>query len=52
MATDSSSQRCASGISRTAPLLFALLQILTPMLPSLGFGEPIGDRSDLSLIHI
>ncbi|RYD48298.1 MAG: hypothetical protein EOP60_15950 [Sphingomonadales bacterium] len=36
----------ASGVSRAAPLAFALLQILTPVLPSLGIGEPIGDRSD------
>lgn len=34
-----------SPISRAAPLIFAVLQILTPILPALGIGEPIGDQS-------
>ena len=29
-----------------APLMFAILQILIPVLPQLGVGEPIGDQSD------
>ncbi len=33
-------------IARVAPLAFAILQILTPTLPLLGVGEPIGSRSD------
>jgi len=32
--------------ARFAPLAFAILQILTPMLPQLGIGQPIGDQSD------
>lgn len=36
----------ASPLSRFAPILFAILQILIPMLPQLGLGEPIGERSD------
>lgn len=32
--------------ARAAPLIFAVLQILTPILPSLGVGQPIGDQSD------
>ena len=31
---------------RIAVILMAVLQILTPMLPSLGIGEPIGSQSD------
>jgi hypothetical protein len=34
------------GIRRVAVLALAILQILTPVLPSLGFGTPIGDQSD------
>lgn len=33
-------------LSRLAPLLLAILQILTPLLPQLGVGRPIGDQSD------
>lgn len=35
-----------STAQRTAILAFAVLQILTPLLPSLGVGDPIGERSD------
>lgn len=34
------------GAARLSPILFAILQILTPMLPQLGIGAPIGDQSD------
>ncbi len=33
-------------LSRLLPILFALLQVLTPLLPQLGVGVPIGERSD------
>jgi hypothetical protein len=36
----------ASALSRAAPLVCAVFQIVTPTLPLLGFGEPIGDQSD------
>ncbi|MBA2921058.1 hypothetical protein GON01_03495 [Sphingomonas sp. MAH-20] len=36
----------ANAVSRTAPILFAALQILTPLLPQFGLGEPIGEQSD------
>lgn len=36
-----------SSLIIAAPLVFAILQILTPVLPQLGIGEPIGDRSDM-----
>jgi len=36
----------ASLLERSAPILFAILQVLTPLLPQLGVGEPIGDQSD------
>lgn len=35
-----------STLARAMPLIFAVLQILTPVLPSLGVGQPIGDQSD------
>ncbi len=35
-----------SPAQRAAILVTALLQVLLPVLPSLGFGEPIGERSD------
>ncbi len=37
-----------SALSRAAPLLCALFQILVPALPYLGIGQPIGDQSDAS----
>lgn len=46
MATISTRLAEASYLGRTLPLIFAVLQILTPVLPSLGIGEPIGSRSD------
>lgn len=46
MATVSALADRVSSLSRVAPLLFAVLQILTPTLPSLGIGHPIGDQSD------
>ena len=36
----------ASPQSRLAVILFAILQVLTPLLPQFGVGEPIGDQSD------
>lgn len=33
-------------LPQVAVILFAVLQILTPMLPQLGIGQPIGDQSD------
>jgi hypothetical protein len=33
-------------LSRLAPILFAVLQVLTPLLPQAGIGVPIGERSD------
>jgi hypothetical protein len=33
-------------VSRVAVIVFAILQILTPLLPMLGIGEPIGAQSD------
>lgn len=36
----------ASALPRIAVAAFAALQILTPLLPSVGFGEPIGAQSD------
>lgn len=36
-----------SSLIIAAPIVFAILQILTPVLPQLGIGEPIGDRSDV-----
>ena len=35
-----------SDLQRTAILLLAILQVLVTLLPSLGLGEPIGERSD------
>jgi hypothetical protein len=42
------SSRALSGdpVSRLAVIFLAVLQILTPVLPSLGIGEPIGAQSD------
>jgi hypothetical protein len=36
----------ATAVARFAVLALAVLQVLTPALPQLGIGEPIGDRSD------
>ncbi|MBU3078980.1 hypothetical protein [Sphingomonas quercus] len=36
----------ASPLSRLAPLILALFQIVAPLLPRLGIGLPIGDQSD------
>lgn len=36
----------ADPLPRSAVVVLALLQILTPMLPALGVGEPIGSQSD------
>lgn len=44
--TASTLSRDSSALSRLAPILFAVLQILTPLLPQFGIGDPIGDRSD------
>jgi hypothetical protein len=44
--TRTSTEIRAPLLSRLLPLLFAVLQILTPLLPQLGFGRPIGDQSD------
>jgi hypothetical protein len=46
MSTSSTSQGGSSRLARLAPVLLAVLQLLTPLLPQLGIGEPIGDRSD------
>ena len=46
MATIAVRSEDASFLDRVLPLAFAVLQILTPILPSLGIGEPIGARSD------
>ena len=46
MATRTTSPGDASTLARLAPLAFAILQMLTPLLPQFGIGEPIGDRSD------
>ncbi|RYY27090.1 MAG: hypothetical protein EOP62_08000 [Sphingomonadales bacterium] len=46
MVTAASPHREHSTVARAAPLVFAILQILVPILPSLGFGQPIGDQSD------
>ena len=43
--TDAMIQRSAVA-PRIVVALFAVLQILTPVLPELGIGEPIGERSD------
>src|SRR5690242_6638514 len=42
------SGRSAKGLDgpRIAVLLAAVLQVLTPLLPQFGIGEPIGSRSD------
>lgn len=39
------SPQAGSRLARYAVIGFALLQILTPVLPALGIGEPIGSRS-------
>ena len=36
----------ATAAARAAPFVFAVLQILTPLLPQLGLGDPIGEQSD------
>lgn len=36
----------ASALSRIAPIVFALLQVVTPLLPWLGIGAPVGEQSD------
>jgi len=46
MATLSRTAPGGDSLSRLAPILFAILQILTPVLPQLGIGDPIGDQSD------
>jgi hypothetical protein len=46
MATSSTLSHSASSFSRLAPIVCAILQILTPILPQLGVGEPIGEQSD------
>jgi len=46
MAHTSTLQRGSDSLSRLVPALFAVLQILTPMLPQLGIGQPIGEQSD------
>ncbi len=46
MATTSTRADDAGSLSILAPILFAILQILTPLLPQLGVGDPIGDQSD------
>lgn len=46
MTVSSTSSAGASTLARFAPLAFAILQVLTPLLPQMGIGEPIGDRSD------
>jgi hypothetical protein len=47
MLGDASSPRAErSGLQRAAIPLLALLQVLVPLLPGLGVGEPIGERSD------
>ncbi|MFA7441243.1 MAG: hypothetical protein WCZ66_09770 [Sphingomonadaceae bacterium] len=38
--------RDAALLPRLAVLVFAVLQALTPLLPRLGIGQPIGERSD------
>lgn len=35
-----------TALARSVVLFFALLQVLTPLLPMLGIGQPIGERSD------
>ena len=40
------SRTLAPLLPRVAVILFAALQILTPMLPMIGIGQPIGSRSD------
>lgn len=46
MATTSTHARNGSARFIILPILFAVLQILTPTLPLLGIGHPIGDQSD------
>ncbi|MBB3589648.1 hypothetical protein [Sphingomonas sp. TWP1-3-1] len=45
MATNTLSQRTALNLPHLAVLLTAALQILTPLLPQIGIGQPIGSRS-------
>jgi hypothetical protein len=45
MATNTLPQRTAFDLPHLAVLLTAALQILTPLLPQIGIGEPIGSRS-------
>lgn len=46
MATPHPDRTGADPLSRLAPAVCALLQILTPLLPQAGLGQPIGDQSD------
>ena len=45
LATNTLPQRTALNLPHLAVLLTAALQILTPLLPQIGIGEPIGSRS-------
>lgn len=46
MASSSPPPTSNNSLARLAPAVFAVLQILTPMLPQLGIGQPIGEQSD------
>ncbi|MEN3746272.1 hypothetical protein TPR58_03765 [Sphingomonas sp. HF-S3] len=46
MATVQDRSQPVSALSRAAPLLCAIVQILIPLLPLAGIGQPIGDQSD------
>lgn len=47
MRTAENHAHSATPLAIAAPLICAILQILTPILPQLGIGEPIGDQSDM-----
>jgi hypothetical protein len=38
----------ASPLARALPILCAIVQVLTPLLPGIGIGRPIGDQSDIA----
>ncbi|MEW9855417.1 hypothetical protein [Novosphingobium sp. M1R2S20] len=46
MTTYSTRDQSGGALARIAVIVFAVLQILTPMLPELGLGRSIGERSD------
>jgi hypothetical protein len=46
MATVHDRSQPVSATSRAAPLICAIVQILIPLLPLAGIGQPIGDQSD------